>query len=84
MQFYMLACELQGGTLLHKVSKHMTSITKVYTNAQALQWALEIASALEYLHLRDPAVFHRYLCNSRCCFASRAETIAKPWNSWQY
>lgn len=54
--------DLQGGTLMHKVSQHMTSINKIYTDAQALKWALEIAGALEYLHLRNPAVFHRCAC----------------------
>lgn len=30
-----------------------------YSNAQALGWALDVAQALEYLHMRCPAVLHR-------------------------
>jgi serine/threonine protein kinase len=51
---------LQGGTLMHKVSQSMISPGRqVYSNAQALGWALDVASALQYLHQRSPAVLHR-------------------------
>jgi serine/threonine protein kinase len=51
---------LQGGTLMHKVSQSMISPARqVYSNAQALGWALDVASALQYLHQRSPAVLHR-------------------------
>jgi len=33
--------------------------SKQYSNAQAIQWALDVAGALEYLHMRTPAVLHR-------------------------
>ena len=50
----------QGGTLMHKVSQSMISPGRqVYSNAQALAWALDVASALQYLHGRSPAVLHR-------------------------
>jgi serine/threonine protein kinase len=51
---------LQGGTLMDKVSASMISPGRqVYSNAQALGWALDVASALQYLHCRSPAVLHR-------------------------
>jgi serine/threonine protein kinase len=51
---------LQGGTLMHKVSQSMISPGRqVYSNAQALGWALDVACALQYLHQRSPAVLHR-------------------------
>jgi serine/threonine protein kinase len=51
---------LQGGTLMHKVSASMISPGRqVYSNAQALSWALDVASALQYLHQRSPAMLHR-------------------------
>ncbi|WIA14837.1 hypothetical protein OEZ85_001556 [Tetradesmus obliquus] len=50
----------KGGTLMHKVSQSMISPGRqVYSNAQALAWALDVASALQYLHGRSPAVLHR-------------------------
>ncbi|WIA14836.1 hypothetical protein OEZ85_001555 [Tetradesmus obliquus] len=50
----------KGGTLMHKVSQSMISSGRqVYSNAQALTWALHVASALQYLHGRSPAVLHR-------------------------
>ena len=37
----------------------MQPILKGYDTTQALSWALDVAGALEYLHLRTPAVLHR-------------------------
>jgi serine/threonine protein kinase len=45
---------------MDKVSASMISPGRqVYSNAQALGWALDVASALQYLHCRSPAVLHR-------------------------
>jgi serine/threonine protein kinase len=37
----------------------ISPVRKVYSTAQALGWALDLASALEYLHGRSPMVLHR-------------------------
>lgn len=51
---------LQDGNLAQRILDQMMAPTrKLYTTTQALSWALHIASALEYLHLRSPAVLHR-------------------------
>eukprot|EP00775_Hariotina_reticulata_P003899 gene3899-4153_t len=55
----------------------MTSINKIYTDAQALKWALEIAGALEHLHLRNPAVFHRDVKLSNIMLAADADGQVK-------
>jgi serine/threonine protein kinase len=45
---------------MDKVSQSMISPGRqVYSNSQALGWALDVASALQYLHQRSPAVLHR-------------------------
>ncbi|WIA30321.1 hypothetical protein OEZ86_000409 [Tetradesmus obliquus] len=49
-----------GGTLSDKVSTQMISpVRTVYSSVQALGWALDLATALEYLHARSPMVLHR-------------------------
>lgn len=51
---------LQGGSLAKKVIQQMTSPgRRIYTKVQALEWALDVASALDYLHSRVPVVLHR-------------------------
>lgn len=70
----------QDGTLSHKVLKQVANPgSKVYSNAQALRWALDTASALEYLHLRSPAVFHRdvKLSNILCVRDECGQSVAK-------
>eukprot|EP00775_Hariotina_reticulata_P012407 gene12407-12542_t len=70
----------KDGTLSHKVLKQVANPgSKVYSNAQALRWALDIASALEYLHMRSPAVFHRdvKLSNILCVRDECGQSVAK-------
>eukprot|EP00775_Hariotina_reticulata_P006929 gene6929-7147_t len=70
----------KDGTLSKKVSRQMAAPgSKVYSNAQALRWALDIASALEYLHMRSPAVFHRdvKLSNILCMKDECGQSVAK-------
>jgi len=53
--------------------------SKLYSKGQALRWALDIASALEYLHMRTPAVFHRdvKLSNILCVRDECGQSVAK-------
>jgi serine/threonine protein kinase len=51
---------LQHGNLGQLVVKNMIQPGRTcYNTAQALGWALDVAHALEYLHMRSPAVLHR-------------------------
>lgn len=51
---------MQHGNLGQRVVQNMIHPGRTcYTNAQALGWALDVARALEYLHMRSPAVLHR-------------------------
>lgn len=51
---------MQNGNVTQRVVRQMTApTTKQYSSTQALSWALDVAQALEYLHLRSPAVLHR-------------------------
>jgi hypothetical protein len=37
----------------------ISAMRRVYSTAQALSWALDLATALEYLHARSPMILHR-------------------------
>lgn len=51
---------LGGGPLSHVVCRQMASPTgKLYSLKDALNWCLDLARALEYLHTRAPALIHR-------------------------
>ena len=50
-----------GGSLRDLVLKQMTSPKKLYSQADALRWALHIATALNYLHTAKPKIIHRDL-----------------------
>lgn len=56
---------VKGGNLLHKVYKQMLNRYKcVYTSQEALQWMIDVAAGMEYLHLvtKDkPMIIHRDL-----------------------
>lgn len=50
----------KSGNVAQRVLDQMMSPgRKLYTTPQALGWALDLARALEYLHMRSPAVLHR-------------------------
>jgi len=70
----------QDGTLSQKVSRQMANPgRKTYSNAQAIRWALDVATALEYLHMRSPAIFHRdvKLTNILCTKDECGQSVAK-------
>lgn len=56
---------VNGGNLLHKVYKQMLNRYKcVYTSQEALQWMIDVAAGMEYLHLvtkEKPMIIHRDL-----------------------
>ncbi|KAF8069472.1 mpv17 [Scenedesmus sp. PABB004] len=69
----------KGGTLSDKISSQMCSPgSRVYSRAQALSWALDVASGLEYLHSRCPAILHRDIKLSNVCLAAEeGQLVAK-------
>lgn len=51
-----------GGSLGDMVKRQMVNpFRKLYSDADALRWALQVAKALQYLHESRPAVIHRDL-----------------------
>jgi serine/threonine protein kinase len=50
----------QEGTLSRKICTQMANPTaKCYTEEQALQWSLDVARALQFLHAQSPPIIHR-------------------------
>ncbi|GAX73164.1 hypothetical protein CEUSTIGMA_g617.t1 [Chlamydomonas eustigma] len=49
----------KGGSIAKKVYKQMTEYSKVYTDLEAIDWMLDIARGLDYLHSLSPPVAHR-------------------------
>lgn len=57
---YLVQEYCSGGSLNCLLAKQMCDPFKwMYGNRKALQWCLEIASALHYLHLARPKIIHR-------------------------
>lgn len=51
---------VQGGSLAKLITKQMKNpIAQLYSNTQALQWMVDIAEAVEFLHKQQPVVVHR-------------------------
>jgi len=66
---------MAGGTLKSMVSKQMlTPNNTVYTDKQALQWSLQLAEALAYLHSAIPMVIHRDLKLENVLLTSEEQT----------
>ena len=52
----------EGGTLQDMLNKQMSmgaSKLKAYTEADALEWLIDIATGLRYLHESSPSIIHR-------------------------
>ncbi|GMH35820.1 hypothetical protein BSKO_03688 [Bryopsis sp. KO-2023] len=57
---YLVQEYMDAGTLKSVVTKQMSDPSKsIYSDAQALEWALQIAKGLRYLHQAKPRVIHR-------------------------
>ncbi|KAF5827937.1 kinase-like domain-containing protein [Dunaliella salina] len=66
---------MAGGTLRSMVYRQMLSPNRtVYTDQQALQWSLQVAEALAYLHSAVPMVIHRDLKLENVLLTSEAQT----------
>jgi serine/threonine protein kinase len=60
--FYMVQEYCQGGSLREAVMAQMCCPRKkLYCNADALRWCIDLAEALLYLHTRMPKIIHRDL-----------------------
>eukprot|EP00200_Dunaliella_tertiolecta_P006473 CAMPEP_0202342260 /NCGR_PEP_ID=MMETSP1126-20121109/2900_1 /ASSEMBLY_ACC=CAM_ASM_000457 /TAXON_ID=3047 /ORGANISM="Dunaliella tertiolecta, Strain CCMP1320" /LENGTH=550 /DNA_ID=CAMNT_0048933189 /DNA_START=45 /DNA_END=1697 /DNA_ORIENTATION=+ len=69
---------MNGGTLKSKVSKQMLSPSNtVYSNKQALEWMLQLAEALAYLHSANPKVIHRDLKLENVLLTSRDQAASQ-------
>lgn len=57
---YLVQEFMDKGTLKNLVQMQMcTTRSKLYSNTQALKWALQIAQGIRYLHRSKPKVIHR-------------------------
>ena len=50
---------LQAGTLRDRIARSMGSGRRSYSDVEALQWLLDVARALHFLHSCQPAIIHR-------------------------
>jgi serine/threonine protein kinase len=66
-----------GGSLKHLVSLQMIDpFAKLYSDADALRWSIQIASAVDYMHTANPKVVHRDLKLDNCLLTSKRWTQA--------
>lgn len=66
-----------GGSLKHLVSLQMIDpYAKLYSDADALRWSIQIASAVAYMHTAKPMVVHRDLKLDNCLLTSKKWTQA--------
>ena len=65
---------LQEGTLQQLLYRQMVARSRMYSNEQALEWALQIASGVEHLHSLSPMVIHRDLKSENVMFCKEGKT----------
>ena len=56
---FLVMCGYQCGTLQSLILRQMVSSFSLYSMATALDMAIDIAEALEYLHGLTPIILHR-------------------------
>lgn len=59
--FAMLLEWMEAGSMARMVLKHMTGASRLYSDKEALELLLDIASGILYLHSQSPPVIHRDL-----------------------